>query len=78
MKQQWRVMGGGHSVVWMRWWQWWGCAFANARWERGLGAKNHETEHDGLAWMSWQWQCSLVFDNSRGEGGRGQKSKTKP
>ena len=22
--------------------------FANARWERGLGAKSNETEHDGL------------------------------
>jgi hypothetical protein len=31
----------------MRWWWWWGCSFANARRERGLGAKNHETERDG-------------------------------
>jgi hypothetical protein len=31
----------------MRWGWWWGCAFANVRQERGLGAKNHKTEHDG-------------------------------
>jgi hypothetical protein len=30
----------------MRWW-WWGCAFANTRRERVVGAKNHETERDG-------------------------------
>jgi hypothetical protein len=34
-------------VAWMRWWLWWGCAFTNTRRERGLGAKNHETEHSG-------------------------------
>jgi hypothetical protein len=31
----------------MRWWWWWGCAFANARRERGLGTKSHKTERDG-------------------------------
>jgi hypothetical protein len=41
-------MGGGGGVVWMR--RWWGCGrvFANTRCERGLGAKNHETERGGL------------------------------
>jgi hypothetical protein len=41
------AMWGGAGVVWMRWW--WGCGrvFANARRERGLGAKNHETERGG-------------------------------
>jgi hypothetical protein len=31
----------------MRWWWWWGRALANARRERGLGAKYHKTERDG-------------------------------
>jgi hypothetical protein len=31
----------------MRWCWGWGCAFANARRERGLGTKSHETERDG-------------------------------
>jgi hypothetical protein len=47
VKRQWRVMGGGGGVVRMKWWWRWGRVFANARRERGLGAKNHETEHDG-------------------------------
>jgi hypothetical protein len=39
--------GGGGVVVYIQWWWQCGCAFANTRQERGLGAKNHETEHNG-------------------------------
>ena len=33
-------------VVYIQRW-WWGRTFANTRQERGLGTKNHETEHNG-------------------------------
>jgi hypothetical protein len=40
-------MGECGAVVRLRWWWEWGSAFANARQERELGAKTHETERDG-------------------------------
>jgi hypothetical protein len=72
--------------VWTRWWWWWGgCAFTNTRQERGLGAKNHETECGGLIsgapcqtavegnggrW--WWWGCAFV--NVRWARGLGAKN----
>jgi len=47
----------------MRWWWWWGWAFANTRQERGLGAKNHETERDGSISGAL---CETVVEGDRG------------
>jgi hypothetical protein len=47
-----------------RWWWWWGCMFTNVRQERGLGAKNHETEHDGSILDTL---CKMTAE---GDGGR--------
>jgi len=48
VKQQWRVMGSGGEMRWIRSWWWWGSAFASVRQERGLGSKSNETEQNGL------------------------------
>ena len=63
MKWWWRVMRGGDGLVWMRWWPWWSCTFANVRWERGLGAKSHETKHDGLILGT---PCRTAVEGDRG------------
>ena len=51
----------------MRWW-WWGCAFANTRLERGLGAKSHETERDGSV-SGAPWETAVEGDGGRWWGG---------
>jgi hypothetical protein len=59
IKREWRAMGGGVGVGWMRWQRWWGPAFVNASRGRGLGAKRPKPSAAARFWVcrvNWQWR----------------------
>jgi hypothetical protein len=60
VKREWRVMGRGVGVGWMRWNRWWNRAFANASWGMGLGAKNPKLSAAAQFWVfrvKWEWRA---------------------
>jgi hypothetical protein len=53
VEQQWRVIGGGGGVVWMRWWQWCSLVFDNV----AGGPEGPKIQNQAIVAQFWAAGC---------------------